>query len=354
LATATLTVALWGVVGDTASAAPKKLTIVVRVVDQNGAPRDAASVVACRVTGGQQDCSQAVGDESNPDGYAQLKLDASVTYGVFSFVSNPQPPWACSGFVIGDQELYLSERIEAPGRDLPKSVTFTIAQPSPLDCAVVTVTDHSGNPLPTAGLFVCAHAPGNSDCIGDRFEGPDGDGVIRMKINPDLVYDLGTFIANSGWPCPSYTAPDGTLFHFGGSGTLTTDDILAGVTLVIPIPELSDCTPPTAGTVTVTDDAGNPLPTAGLFVCAHAPGSPDCVGDRFDGADPDGIIRMTVDPSLVYDLRPFIGDTGWPCPSFILDDGTPWWFGEPGSFTPDDLLAGITLVIHVPTADECA
>ena len=350
LAAATLTIGLWGVAGETASAAPKKQTIVVRVIDQDGAPRASASAVACPVIGGQQDCSQAVGMETNAGGYAHLKLDANVRYGVFSFVSNPEPAWACPGFVIGDQQLYLSERIEALGSDVPRTVTFTIAEPSPLDCAVVTVIDDAGNPLPTAGLFVCAHAQGSADCIGSPFEGADGDGVIRMKIDANLVYDLGTFIANAGWPCPGFTASDGTMFHFGESGSFTAGDFLNGVTLVIPVPKLSDCTP---GTVTVTDDSGNMLSTAGLFVCAHEPGNSACVGGTFDSADPDGIIRILIDPALIYDLRPTISNTGWLCPSFIGSDGTTFHHGKTVSFTADELLAGVTMVITQPTPETC-
>ena len=350
VATALLSVGLWGVADETASAASKQPTIVVRILDQDGGPRASASVVACPVIGGEQDCSQAVGMESNAAGYAHLKLDANVTYGVFSFVSNPEPAWACPGFVIGDQELYLSDRIEALGSDVPRMLTFTIAEPSPLDCAVVTVTDDSGNVLPTAGLFVCAHVPGSTECIGDGFEGPDGDGVIRMEIDLDLVYDLGTFIANTGWPCPGFTAPDGTLFHFGESGSFTADDFLNGVTLVIPVPEPSDCTP---GTVTVTDDSGNVLTTAGLFVCAHEPGNSACVGGTFDGADPDGVIRIDIDPALIYDLRPTVTNTGWLCPSFIGSDGTTFHHGKTVSFTADQLLAGVTMVITQPAPENC-
>src|SRR5262245_36972896 len=96
IATGLLTIGALGVPA-TCSAAPNKLTVQIRVVDQDGAPRVGANVVACPVTAGQQDCSNAVSGLSNPSGRTTLKLDASVTYGVFSFVSNPEPPWACPG-----------------------------------------------------------------------------------------------------------------------------------------------------------------------------------------------------------------------------------------------------------------
>src|SRR5262245_60283038 len=93
LATSIITTGLLAGVGDTASAAPKKATVIVQVVDQNGQPRRGATAIACPVVAGQQDCSQRITDQTNPDGIAHLKLDANLTYGVFSFVSNPEPAW---------------------------------------------------------------------------------------------------------------------------------------------------------------------------------------------------------------------------------------------------------------------
>jgi hypothetical protein len=339
--------------GQTAEAKqPDRDTIVVRVVDQFGDPLPAASVIACPLTGGQFDCAAPeTGVDVNSGGTGRLLLAPASEYRLLAFVADPYPAWACPGLMIGENELYLAEEsIEGRAEDFPKQVTFMVREPSALDCVVVGVTDDSGNPLPTAGLFVCAHDPGSSECIGDRFEEPDADGVIRMALDPDLIYDLGTFIANTGWPCPGFISQDGTEFHFGASGSFTMQELVAGVTLVIPVPDLSDCTP---GTVTVTDDSGNLLTTAGLFVCAHTTGSTDCVGDRFDGADPDGIIRITVDPGLVYDLGAFIANPGWPCPGFFLDDGTVLYFGVNGTFTADQLLTGVVLTIHMPAPEDC-
>ncbi|HZX54770.1 MAG TPA: hypothetical protein VFE86_08805 [Ilumatobacteraceae bacterium] len=62
-----------------------------------------------------------------------------------------------------------------------------------------------------------------------------------MAIDPDLTYDLGTFVANTGWPCPGFVAGDGTTFHFGQSGNFNARQLLAGATLSIPVPEPSDC-----------------------------------------------------------------------------------------------------------------
>jgi hypothetical protein len=168
-----------------------------------------------------------------------------VLYGVFAVVVDPEPPWACPGVVVDGRELYVSDRIEALGSAIPKSVTFTISQPSPLDCVVVSVVDDSnGEALTAAGLFVCAHTPGSSECVGDRFEGPDPDGIIRMVVDDALEYDLGTFITNTGWPCPWINPDDGTQFHFGAfpnNTTYTASQLIAGVTLTIHHPTEAEC-----------------------------------------------------------------------------------------------------------------
>jgi hypothetical protein len=231
-----------GLVPDSVNAAPKRETIQVQIVDQDGSPRLGATAVACPIVGGQQDCSQWITANSNPVGLAQLRLDATVLYGVFAVIVDPEPAWACPGVVVDGQELYLSNRIEALASAIPKMVTFTISEPSPLDCVVVSVVDDSnGDALTAAGLFVCAHAPGSSDCVGDRFEGPDPDGIIRMVVDDTLEYDLGAFITNTGWPCPWIHPDDGTEFHFGPSATYTATQLVAGVTLTIHHPTEAEC-----------------------------------------------------------------------------------------------------------------
>jgi hypothetical protein len=180
-----------------------------------------------------------------------------------------------------------------------------------------------------------------------------------MSIDIALLYDLGAFITNTGWPCPWVNPDDGTEFHFGPSGTYTAAQLIAGVTLTIHHPSEAECAPPPTpnAVVSVVDDStGDPLTGAGLFVCAHAPGSSECVGDRFEGPDPDGVIRMVVDDALEYDLGTFITNTGWPCPWINPDDGTEFHFGafpNNTTYTASQLIAGVTLSIHHPTEAEC-
>jgi hypothetical protein len=64
------------------------------------------------------------------------------------------------------------------------------------------------------------------------------------------------------------------------------------------------------------------------------------------------VIRLDADPSLEYRLQPFITDTGWPCPSFVLG-GVAFHLGAEINFTVDELLAGVHLEIPVPSALDC-
>jgi hypothetical protein len=93
---------------------------------------------------------------------------------------------------------------------------------------------------------------------------------------------------------------------------------------------------------------------AGLLVCAHLPGSSDCVGTQVEGPDPDGIVRFYADETYLYDLNAFATNTGWPCPWINPGDGTPFHFGPIATYTAAELIAGVTLTIHHPTEAECA
>jgi len=102
----------------------------------------------------------------------------------------------------------------------------------------------------------------------------------------------------------------------------------------------------------VTDDAGNPLPRAGLMVC-NLDLDPGC--NAFDNprSDADGWIRIAVAPTTTYEITALIWDTGWPCPGFISPDGHPFWFGFIPNALGADLPPRTTVVIHVPTTAEC-
>jgi hypothetical protein len=316
--------------------------MVVRVVDDSNRAHYPATALACPRLNGDFDCGpNAIRDDVNRFGVATLMLKASVSYRVFAVVANPDPEWACPGLIRDGDELYLSNTLEGTATALPKLAKLVIPEPDPLDCVVVDVTDQFGTSLP-AGLFLCAHLPGSEECVEGPFEGADPDGVIRIEVNPELLYDLGAFYGTTEWPCPGFPLENGDQLYFGDSGTFDADQLLAGITLVVQKPDPLDCV-----VVNVTDQFGTSL-SAGLFVCGHEPGSDECIGDGFGTTDANGLIRIEVDPTLIYDLRAFYASDEWPCPDFVADDGTHFHWGEEGTFTADQLLAGVTLVVPKP------
>ncbi len=324
-----------------AEAKPASINVVVRVVDQFGDPQYPANVIACSL-----DCANpAAGVAVNAGGVGRLVLDPNREYNLLAFVQNPNPAWACPGFPVGDNMLYIApEQVGGLGRDIPKTVTFTIAEPSPLDCIPIPVTTDSGVPLPTAAVFTCGHLPGSDECIDRPFGGPGGDGVIRLDVDPSLEYRLQPFVTDTGWPCPSFVV-NGVSFYVGTETNFTVDELLAGVHLVIPVPDALNCVE-----VHLVDAAGDPFPNAGLIVCGHAEGAP-CENTEFAGSGADGVVRLESDPDLVYDLTAFVGDQDWPG-GFPTDTG-PIWFGEGGTFSPTELVNGITLEIVEPDPDSC-
>lgn len=343
----------------TAAAAPAPAanrSVVVRVVDQFGAALDPASVMACPYEG-EATCNSAhlVVGSTNSTGFATLRLAAGERYDIAAFVRNPSPPWACPGTMFNGAEYHFStvgNLVQVAPSAIGPLHTFVVRRPSPSDCVPVHVVDDAGNPLPTARLFVCPLAADGTPCPGGQtFEQPDHDGVIRMPVDPAVTYRLGAFLSNSGWPCPAYVSPDGNSFHFSPSATIGGSDLVSdGLTLVIRKPSASECV-----VVHVVDDLGNELTTAGLFVCPlAADGTPCPGGTSFEGPDPDGVIRMPVDPTVTYRLGAFLANPGWPCPPYIHTDGTPFFFSPNVDILGADLITdGLTLVIHHPSASEC-
>jgi hypothetical protein len=331
--------------GGRADAHEPTTPIVVRVVNAANLAHYPATALACPQFNGEFDCGAgAIRQDVNRFGLATLKLEQSVSYRVFAVVANPNPAWSCPGLLVDGDQLYLSNTLEGEARTLPKLAKLVVPEPDPLDCVVVTVTDQFGTSL-SAGLFLCAHRPGSEECLEGPYEGADPDGVIRIKVNPELVYDLGAFYATAEWPCPGYPLEDGNQLYFGDSGTFDAGQLLAGVTLVVRKPSPFDCAP-----VTVTDESGNLLTTAGMWVCGHVPGDTTCVGETSDGSDPDGVIRLQLDPTLDYDLTPWYVTSEWPCPGFPLGDGEFYYGGATVTLTAAAIATGtLTLVVPKPT-----
>jgi hypothetical protein len=210
----------------------------VVVVDEVGAPRPDATVMACPYRDGTADCGDLIAASTDRRGVGRLRLDPLTRYEFTAFVRDPAPPWACPGFEIdGSQYYFAVDPFSALPREVRHGATLAIVEPDASDCAPPPVTtaqarvvDGAGNPLPTAttGLFICPLAPDGTPCPGPTFDGPDPDGIIRFDVDPTVTYRLNAFYVNSGWPCPDYTGPNGDTFHFSditdhlGADLLTT------------------------------------------------------------------------------------------------------------------------------------
>ena len=210
----------------------------VAVVDEAGAPRPDATVMACPYRHETPDCGEPITAPTDRRGVGQLRLDARSRYEFTAFVRDPAPPWACPGLEIDGSQYYFStDPFSAQPREVRHDATLTIVEPDPSDCAPppattaqAKVVDVDGDPLPaaTTGLFICPLAADGTPCPGPSFDGPDPDGIIRFDVDPTVTYRLNAFYVNSGWPCPDYIGPNGDTFQFSditdhvGADLLTT------------------------------------------------------------------------------------------------------------------------------------
>jgi hypothetical protein len=344
---------------DDRAARRRAVDVTLRVVDDNGARLAGAVIFACPYEQGVANCDRAVGESTKRNGRARLRLRRGVRYDINAFVEDPDPAWACPGLVRDGHERYFATNSFAATPDqIDRRTPLVIPRPTPYECVTVRVTDDAGDPLTTAGMFVCPLAPDGTPCAGPTFDGPDADGLIRLDLEPTLTYRLNAFISDSGWPCPDYLDPgSGTTFHFSPTRDIAAAD-LANVTttFVIRHPDAAECAPPVAAAiVTVNDDAGNPLPSAGMFVCRLSSDGTPCPGPSFDGPDPDGVIRLdAIDPNVTYRLNAFIANSGWPCPDYVDPGGATFHFSPARDIAGRDLLGHTeTFVIHHPAPDEC-
>ncbi len=119
-----------------------------------------------------------------------------------------------------------------PFRNQGQCVSFV----SPIG-TLVRVVDGQGNPFPagTAGVQACGGA-GYPACdphvvaVDD-----DGDGKVRLTLDPNVLYTVTGFARNTGWPDP-WVSEDGTQFHFSASVTVLGSDLKGRTVFVVPQP----------------------------------------------------------------------------------------------------------------------
>jgi hypothetical protein len=280
---------------------------------------------------------------------------------VTGIVVDPTPPWACPGFDNnGEQQYFSTNGISDVAEHIVPLTRLTVRRPTAADCVPVTVTDDAGTPLRNSSLVICPLALDGTPCASPTSSnGPDAAGIIRLQIDPHVTYRLQALVADSGWPCPAYTDPNnGAQFHFSAQRDIVGADLIGHTTtFTIHHPSADECAPPSnAAVVTVVDDTGTPLPSAGMFVCPLAADGTPCPGPSFDGPDPDGVTRLdNIDPGTTYRLQAFITNSGWPCPSYTNpSSGDYWHFSAERDIVGADLIGHTTtFTIHHPTPDEC-
>jgi hypothetical protein len=113
-------------------------------------------------------------------------------------------------------------------------VSFVVAEPTG---TLVRVVDGQGNPFPagTAGVQACGGA-GYPACdphvvVVDE----DGDGKVRLAVDPTTLYAINGFAVDTGWPDP-WVSEDGTEFHFSATVTVLGADLKAGTVFVVAQP----------------------------------------------------------------------------------------------------------------------
>jgi hypothetical protein len=103
--------------------------------------------------------------------------------------------------------------------------------------ALLRVVDGQGNPFPpgTAGVQACGGAgyPACDPHVGAVDS--DGDGNVRLALDPTTLYTVNGFARNTGWPDP-WVSEDGTEFHFSPTVTLLGRDLADGTVFVVAQP----------------------------------------------------------------------------------------------------------------------
>jgi hypothetical protein len=211
---------------------------------------------------------------------------------------------------------------------------------------LVRVVDGDGNPFPagTAGVQACG-GTGFPACDPHVVAvDSDGDGKVRIELDPTTRYTINGFATNTGWPDP-WVAPDGTEFHFSPTVTLPGADLQNGTVFAVVRPEA-----PSGTLVRVVDGDGNPFPAGTAAVQA-------CGGTGFPACDPhvvavdsdgDGKVRIELDPTTVYTINGFATNTGWPDP-WVAPDGTEFHFSPTVTLPGADLQDGTVFVVARPS-----
>jgi hypothetical protein len=213
----------------------------------------------------------------------------------------------------------------------------------------VTVVDQDGDPVRPAAVMACPVVAGTPDCDAPALAPTNRRGVARLRLDRHQTYEFSAFVQDPTppWACPGFELDGRELYFSADRFTAKPGNVPRRATLIIEQPSPLDC-----ATATVTDENGVPLPTAGMFVCPLAADGTPCPGPSFDGPDPDGVIRLNLDPTVTYRLQAFIVNTGWPCPAYTAPNGDTFHFSASVDL-PATHVSGTNFVIDRPEHRDC-
>jgi hypothetical protein len=233
---------------------------------------------------------------------------------------------------------------------------------APPETTAPTVTaDPSSTTSTTVGLAPAVR--GTATWTG----GPDQRGLLRVAACPvddgpgcpgirtTNVTESGTFVlalpSGSGqWRVGAYVVASGAACIFncewrqtvlGPTTVVAADEPGQGLQLTVRARVLE---------VHVVDRNGNPFRGAALMV-----EDAQCPDDRCEGSDratmfysapgDDGVIRVVVDPGVLYEFTGYAVNTGWDSPGYSAG-GQSWWMSETETLQGSEVVDGRTFRVE--------
>ena len=208
----------------------------------------------------------------------------------------------------------------------------------------IAVIDQDGAPLRPSTVMACPVVAGSPDCDAAELAATNRRGVARLRLDRDQRYEFSAFVQDPDppWACPGFEL-DGSEYYFSADRFTATPRN---------VPRAGDADDRAAGPVRLRRGDGHrrdrcPVADGGHVRLPVAPDGTPCPGPSFDGPDPDGVIRLHLDPAVTYRLQAFIVNTGWPCPAFVAPNGDTFHFSASVDL-PATQVSGSVFVIDRP------
>ncbi|MET0662322.1 MAG: Ig-like domain-containing protein, partial [Ilumatobacteraceae bacterium] len=164
------------------------------------------------------------------------------------------------------------------------------------------VVDGDGRVQRPSELVACPIVGTTPDCAHRVVATTGPLGFAVLKLNKDVRYRLLAAVTNPdpAWACPGLPIEGDVVYLSNESFDGLPSELPQLATFTIVEPRPGDCAP-----ITVTDDAGNPLQGAGVFINNDSGNGP---------TDANGIVTVKVAAGATYEIRAYLPNSGWPCP----------------------------------------